>query len=31
MGKAYMGARSQGIGGQKESRKIDVKVSLDIY
>ena len=31
MGKAYMGARSQGFGGQKESRTINLKVSLDVY
>ena len=30
MGKAYMGTCSQGFGGQKEPRKIDVKVSLSV-
>ena len=30
IGKAYMGTCSQGFGGQKELRKIDVKVSLSV-
>jgi hypothetical protein len=30
MGEAYMGTCSQGFGGQKEPRKFDIKVSLDV-